>query len=212
MQREGSSRGIEIVTAIMLGLASVVTALGAWQAAQWTRVADEFAGDASDARDVSVSQAVAANNSLRIDQEASAQALAYFQLEQSASAFEDVLFYQFSRTSALARTTSGFADAWEAWAAGGFDPAANPLEDADYLVQRDGLGASYAQAAVVMNEASKTMKAKAGVLAQAALIYSLSLFLLGISSLNRLRAVRGGIVALGIAVFIGGLVISSMAL
>ena len=211
MERERSSRGVEIVTAVMLGLASVVTALGAWQAAQWNRVADEFASDASDARDVSVSQSVSSDYALRVDQEASAQALAYFQLAQAATTDEERLFYQFSQTSALARTTPGFAETWLAWSENGFDPTTNPLQDSDYLVARDGTGDSYSQAAAVLSDASKTMKAKSGVLAQAALIYALALFLLGISGVNRLRAVRGAIVALGVAVFIGGLVLASTA-
>ncbi len=72
MEKSSPERTIAIVTAVMLGLVSVVTALGAWQAAVWNGIADEYAEDASDAQDVSINQGVLANYSLRLDQQTSA--------------------------------------------------------------------------------------------------------------------------------------------
>lgn len=211
MKSDPTSRGIEIVTAVMLGLASVVTALGAWQAGQWTAIADEYKNDASDARDVSIIQSVASGNSLRVDQEASAQAMAYRQLAEQATDETVRMFYEFSVTSALSRSTGGFADAWEDWAAGGFQSADNPLTDPQYLVGRDGSADSYAFTSTVLGSASSAMKDRAAILAQASLVYALALFLFGISGVNRLREVRGGVVGLGVAIFVGGLVLASTA-
>lgn len=211
MKRDPTSRGIEIVTAVMLGLASVVTALGAWQAGQWNAVADEYKSDASDARDVSIIQAVASGNALRVDQEASAQAIAYRQLAEQATDETIRMFYDFSVESALSRSTGGFADAWKEWAAGGFQQADNPLADPSYLVGRDGSADSYAFTSTVLASASSAMKDKSAILAQASLIYALALFLFGISGVNKLREVRGAVVGLGIAIFVGGLVLASTA-
>jgi hypothetical protein len=160
---------------------------------------------------VSVIQSVASSNALRVDQEASAQAMAYDQLAKQTTDETERLFYEFSRTSALSRSTGTFSVAWEEWAAAGFPAAENPLNDPAYLVGRDGPADSYLYTSTVLNSASRSMKERSGILAQAALIYTLALFLFGISGVNRLREVRGAVVALGVAIFVGGLVLASTA-
>ena len=55
------------------------------------------------------------------------------------------------------------------------------------------------------------MKTKSGVIARAALVHALALFLFGISSIGRLRPIRYAILTLGAAAFAGGLLLWIMA-
>ena len=64
---ERPTRALDVITAVMLGLVSVVTALGAWQAATWDVRSQEYERDAGDARDVSVNQSVQADYAARLD-------------------------------------------------------------------------------------------------------------------------------------------------
>ena len=195
----------------MLGLASIVTALGAWQASVWNGAADEFSSDSSDARDVSVNQAVFADYARRVDQQSSAEALSFHALAEQTTDPTEQLYYQTQQATTLAKTTQGFTEAWTAWADGGFTSAANPLDDPSYVVARDGAFTSYGYTSTVLGDAGGVLKGRSGFLTQAALIYTLSLFLFGISGVNRLRAVRGTVVGLGVAVFLGGILLASTA-
>jgi hypothetical protein len=210
MSAAESSIRIEVVTAVMLGLVSVVTALGAWYAGTLSGVADEFGDDSNDARDVSVNQSVLADYSLRIDQEASLNAVRYAEAKPGADDLE-TLFYDIRIQTQLGRTTPGFAEAWFEWSAAGFPDDSSPLEDPDYIVAREKVPDSYSYVSRVLGDAKAVVSTRAGVLGQAALIQALALFLFGISGVNRLRPVRVGIVALGVGVFLAGLVLASTA-
>lgn len=207
MEKSSPERTIAIVTAVMLGLVSVVTALGAWQAAVWNGIADEYAEDASDAQDVSINQGVLANYSLRLDQQTSAATAPYWFQLQSADEFE-TLYLEFAIRAQLARTTPGFADAWLEWADSDFVVEENPLVDPVYNAELRKSPDSYAYASSVLARAGEAQEARSGILAQAALIQALALFLFGISGVNRLRSVRIGVLALGVAVFLGGLALA----
>ena len=199
-----ANRSLDIITGLMLGLVAVVTALGAWQASAWDVSADEFERDAGDARDVSINQSVGADYAARTDLEASAAARELAaQRENEPNELGQVLIDN-KILATLSSTTPGFADAWLAWQRSGFDTAAAAIDDPNYLVARDGNYQSYGVAAGVREGLSNVLKDRSGVLAQAALIQALALFLIGIAGVNRARGVRIGILALGGAVFIGG--------
>lgn len=210
MAQQRSGRRIEIVTAVMLGLVSVVTALGTWQASVWNDIAEEFGDDSSDARDVSVSQSVLADYEQRIDQQVSLEAARIEALKGSGDSNLDLL-YDIRISTQLGRATPGFQEAWRAWADADFDPALNPALDPDYLVARESVPDSYAYASRLLGEAGSTVKARSGIFAQAALVQALALFLFGISTVNRLRPVRAGVLGLGITVFLSGLVLATTA-
>jgi hypothetical protein len=203
-----TNRSLDIITGLMLGLVAVVTALGAWQASAWDAGADEFERDAGDARDVSINQSVGADYAARTDLEASATARELAaQREQEPDELGQLLIDN-KILATLASTTPGFADAWLAWQRTNFDPAAAAIDDPDYLAGRDGNYQSYGVAAGVLDGLSNVLKDRSGVLAQAALIQALALFLIGIAGVNRARGVRIGILALGGVVFIGGVLLA----
>lgn len=210
MKKAQSSRELEIVTAVMLGLVSVVTALGAWQAAVWNSIADEYAEDAADARDVSISQTVLADYALRLDTESSANAARYQDLVAGVDPQADALNLIKVQTQ-LARTTPGLAQSWEEWSASGFAAEENPIADPAYIVELRKLPDSYAYVSQALSTAADTQHSKSGILAQASLVQALALFLFGIAGVNRLVPVRAGVLALGIAVFLGGLAFAATA-
>lgn len=207
MPRAHPTRPFEIVTAVMLGLVSIVTALGAWQASVWNTQATELAGHSGDARDVSVSQAVLADYSRRVDSRASLNAQRFEILRQASTGLEQLL-YQSRIDIELGKATSGFDEVWRQWAAAGFPADADPLDDAGYTIARDRATLSYGYVSRVAAQLASSVSAKSGILAQAALIQALALFVFGISGLNRNVAVRAGVLGLGIAVFLAGLALA----
>ena len=199
-----------MLTAVMLGLVSVTTALGAWQASVWNAQASELGEDSGDARDVSVSQAVLADYARRGDLESSLAARRADAQLESAEGLESLL-YETRITIELAKATPGFGDAWREWQAAGFPAEADPIDDQDYLLDRDGAYQTYAYASSVAGDLASRVGAKSGILAQAALIQALALFVFGISGVNKLASVRAGVLGLGIVVFIAGIALAATA-
>lgn len=205
---ERTSRRLDVATAVMLGLVSVVTAVGAFQAAAWETRSQEFERDSGDARDVSVNQAVLADANTRADLEAATTAAA---LWQQLEVTDDILErggLENRIQAALVSTTPGFSESWVRWQEGGFDPLARPTDDPDYQVLRDGLHQSYAVAGDELDRLSNELEDRAGVLAQASLIQALALFLLGIAGVNNVIFVRIGMLGLGTVAFIVGLLVA----
>lgn len=205
---ERTSRRLDVATAVMLGLVSVVTAVGAFQAAAWETRSQELERDSGDARDVSVNQAVLANANTRADLEAATTAAVLWeQREASDDLFERAGLENRIR-AVLVATTPGFSDSWVQWQESGFDPLARPTDDPDYLVLRDGLHQSYAVAGDELDRLSNEFEDRAGVLAQASLIQALALFLFGIAGVNNVIFVRLGMLGLGTVAFIVGLIVA----
>ena len=205
---ERPSRALDVITAIMLGLVSVVTALGAWQAAAWDGRAQEFGRDAGDARDVSVNQSVQADYAARTDLEASLAARAIADRREGQIDPLELALIDNEIQATLSSTTPGFSDAWYLWQSGGFDPTSAPVDDPDYLAGRDGFYQSYGVAGFVLDDLSHQLQTRSSVLAQAALVQALALFLIGIAGVNRVGAVRVVILALGAVVFLVGIVVA----
>ncbi len=210
MQNEVPGRRIEILTAIMLGLVSVVTAVGAWQAAVWTSDSDRYEQKSRDARDQSITQSVIADYARRADRDASANAAQYYPSTKSTDPVE-ASFAELQLKTALGRTTLGFPEAWDAWAASGFDAAHDAMLNPDYVISRDKETLSAAYTSTVAIGISDTLRNKAERMAQAALVQAVALFLLGIAGVNRNQTVRMWILALGVLVFIIGVAVATAA-
>lgn len=198
---------LDVLTAVMLGVVSLATALGAWQASAWNTTADELTRDAHDALDVSVNLAVLGEYARRFDTEASAAATRWAQDRDAAT--DPLLYtvYDLRVQTRLGSTTPGFQEAWLAWWAAGQPAELDPLQDSAYLLQRDGPTVTYAQVSRDLSAAADSLKARSGLIARAALVHALALFLFGISSIGRLQSIRVAILALGVTAFAGGLVL-----
>lgn len=205
---ERTSRRLDVATAVMLGLVSVVTALGAFQAAAWETRAQEFERDSGDARDVSVNQAVLADAYTRADLEAATTAAVLWQQREATDDLFERVGLENRIRAVLVATTPGFSESWVRWQEGGFDPLARPTDDPDYQVIRDGRHQSYAVAGDELERLSNELEDRAGVLAQASLIQALALFLFGIAGVNKVLFVRIGMIGLGGVAFLAGILVA----
>lgn len=206
-----ASRALDVLTAILLGVVSVTTALGAWQAGTWSTQADDFGASSSDARDVSIAETVAWQYDNRLDAGVVLQARKYALLEDAANASGDFVAAAFSNVMVgnyLGRVvTDGMPDAFAKWRADGFPADDTPTSDPVYLVNLRGDSDSYLLASTLAAHFKDAFRAKAGIFTQAALIDALALFLLGVAGINRLRSARFATLVLGGVVYFASLVL-----
>ncbi|MCY7411464.1 MAG: hypothetical protein LH471_00210 [Salinibacterium sp.] len=210
MENGSSSRGLDVATGVMLGVISVTTALGAWQAAVWTLDAEQYLSDSADARSVSVNQAVLADYNRRLDLESTVDARRFRELANLSEPAE-ALILEFKVQAEIGLATPSLAEAWGAWAEAGFSDAQNPVDDPLYLAELVKRPDSYAYASTVMAGASELRRAQSGVLAQAALIQALALFLFGIAGVNRQQSVRSWVIVFGTVAFLAGVALAATA-
>jgi hypothetical protein len=205
------SRGLDVLTAILLGLVSLTTALGAWQADTWSRQADDYGESSADARDATITRGVDWQYTLRLDTGNILQARKYAVLQDQATAADDYRAAAYSETMVgnyLGRLVNnrGLAEAFESWREHGFPATESPLDQPLYLVDLRGESDSYAMVSSLAGGFKDALKAKAGTFTQAALVNALALFLLGVAGINRLRAARFATLVLGAVAYLASLV------
>ena len=199
-----------MLTAIMLGIVSLTTALGAWQAGTWSAQADVFGEISSDARDVSITRTVAWQADNRLDAANVLQARKWALREDEAKASGDFVAEAFTGTMVAnyrGRLFTGLDVAFDEWREDGFPADEAPTNDPVYLANLRGGSDAYALVSVMAGDFKNALQDKADVFAQAALIDALALFLLGVAGINRLRAARFATLALGGVVYIASLVL-----
>ncbi|CAN5325422.1 hypothetical protein BH11ACT3_BH11ACT3_04070 [soil metagenome] len=203
------------MTAILLGLVSFTTALGAWQAATWSADADEYALNSDDARDASIIRGVAWQADNRRDNGSILEARKYALLEDQAIAAQnaqDAAFYNVLVGNELGRiVTEGLPQAFTTWRADGFPTDESPITDPIYLANLRGDTDAYVIASQIAGDAKDALEEKARIFAQAALIDALALFLFGVAGINRLRAARFATLALGLAAYVASLLLMATA-
>lgn len=211
------SLGLDLLTAILLGVVSLTTALGAWQASTWTRQAADYGESSSDARDAAVIRGVSWQYDYRQDTASMLNARKYALLEDAAAADGDIVGQAYNSVMVgnhLGRIVSNqdrMAEEFAEWRAAGFPVDANPTTKPEYLVALRGDADSYTIAAAIAGEFKSTLEAKAGIFVQAALINALALFLLGVAGINRLRSARLVTLVLGGVAYLASLAMMATA-
>ena len=198
----------------MLGIVSLTTALGAWQAGTWSAQADALGESSSDARDVSISQTVAWQADIRLDSANVLQARKWALREDAAKASGDFVEEAFTATMVgnyRGRLSIGLDVAFDGWREDGFPATESPTNDPVYLAELRGDADAYALVSVLAGDFKNALQDKADIFAQAALIDALALFLLGVAGINRLRAARFATLALGGVVYLASLVLMATA-
>jgi hypothetical protein len=207
-------RGLEIATAIALGVVSLMTALGVLQASLWNASADRFASDSADARDQSISISVVAQLRQRADLSAILEARPFAERYDAALAAGDLdtaldVFGDLgTKVSTVYLLPEGSFDAW--WEAG-FPDDARPTDSPEYLVALYGPVDALTVTSKELGENASALKAKSGLFGQASLVLALALFLFGVAGINRLRTTRYVTLAMGSIVFVFGLFLMSTA-
>jgi hypothetical protein len=211
MRNEARLRSmLEIATAILLGLVSVATAAGAYQASEWSQQAGAYAATAGQLRDASLSTNIASLLASYDDGDRIAQALAIeFDLQNGAAdggalrARQEVL---------LAAGSPGLEEAWDEWIANGYSDEYYPLVASDLVSAQ--LAPTYAanRASAVAYHASDQIGARGLLITVASAIFALALLLLGVSGANASIKVALALAIGGAAAFVGGVVVSVFAI
>ncbi|MBX3194560.1 MAG: hypothetical protein KF727_05600 [Microbacteriaceae bacterium] len=210
------SVALGVLTAILLGIVSLTTALGAWQASTWSRQAAWYGDSSSDARDAAIIRGVAWQYDSRLDTESILEARRYALLQDEATASDDYLaaaYYETMVSNQLGRIVSdaGLQSSFQTWRKDGFPADENPTSNPLYLVQLRGDADAYTIASAVAGSFKDALEAKATVFTQASLINALALFLLGVAGINRLRTARFVCLAMGTFAFLVTLVMMATA-
>jgi hypothetical protein len=201
---------LEIATAILLGLVSVATAAGAYQASEWSRQSGGYAGVAQQLRDESLSSNIASQLSSSDDGERVADAIS-IELDISHGAVEvDELRDQ--QRAVLEGGSPGLADSWDAWVASGYTDEAYPLTAQSFFSTQ--LAPTYGanRASAVAYGLSDQIGARGLLITVASAIFALALLLLGVSGANASLKVALGLAIGGAAAFVAGVVVSVFAI
>ena len=200
---------LELVTAILLGLVSVATAFGAYQATVWMREASDLASVSEQLRSRNLTETLTTQLTLQDD---SRRVVEAFTLQTDVildpARAEEVAARQ---GQLLAAASPALQRAWVPWAESGFGPELIPLADADYGVSLYAVPQSLQYASFVADGMVDRISERADRLAGAAIVFALSLFVLGVGGI--LRSFRGALALAitGAVLLVIGLIVTATA-
>lgn len=214
METRIGGRGLEIATAIALGVVSLVTALGVLQASVWNDRASLLASDSADARDQSIAIGVISQLQQRQDGSALLEGRLLSHRQDAAITAGDVELAFDLQTDIASAIGTAFElppGSFDAWREAGFPDDARPTESPEYLVQTRGEADALILASQELGDQAKRLTAQAATFGQASLVHALALFLFGVAGINRLRSARYVTLGMGAMVFVFGLFLMSTA-
>jgi hypothetical protein len=192
---------VEIVAAILLSLATVLSAWGAYQATRWSgEQANDYARSAA-LRTEGATHGTAASRQIQID-------VATFLAWADAAEQKDTRLADFLKT----RFRAEFKPAFDAWAASGTVdaaglPAGTPFEQPAYkLAEQAVADARAAEADLALLDAQKANQISDNFVLTAVLFASV-LFFAGIAARFRPQWIRWALLCVALAVFAMGLVV-----
>lgn len=188
-----SRRAVEIVTAIMLGLVSISTAIGVHQASALAGQAQGLSSVAQQARDRSLTLSLTGQLVLTDDVDKVARALSIdsemvFFPEQA----DELLLRQ---ETIIASASVPLEDAWDAWVESGYAEEANPISTAAYETALFSGAHSQKYVNAVAQDAADRVAARAFQMVLASVAFAVALLLLGVSGV--LAATRPAIIFAG---------------
>jgi hypothetical protein len=209
-RREDRARGaLEIITAVLLGLVSVATAVGAYQAGQWGQQSAELASVSQQLRDRNLAMFLESSNNSRDDTARLFDALALqgeiiLYPEREAELVEE-------QNVIMASATKPFADSFFAWRAAGYPVDQPPQLSPEYRALTFAPTQSYNVVSAVADRAADALEDRSYRMTIVSVVFAGALLLLGIAgSSSRLRVsavtAGGGAVAflVGVAIVIFG--------
>lgn len=199
-----SARGIlEVVTAILLGLVSVTTSVGAFQAAGLSSLAAEHNGISQQLRDRNLTAIVSAELVLRDDSAKLFDALA---LSSEAVVFPERIEEIFALQEFIVSTASpAFVEAWQAWADSGFGEELIPIGSPAYQEALFAQAHSMQYISAVTDRIAAGYEHKAGGLTIASVLFALALFLLGVGGVMRSWLVALVLAGTAAAIYLAGI-------
>lgn len=201
---------LEIVTAVLLGLVSVATAVGAYQASEWARQSGGYASIAGQLRDASLSTNIASQLASLDDGERIFDALAIeFDIMDGAADVEELRERQ---EVILDGGSPGLTDEWTRFVESGYAQDSYPTTSTTFVA--DMLAPTYGanQASAVAYDLSEQIGGRSLLVTIASVVFALALLLLGVSGANQSLKVAFGLAVGGAAAFLVGIVISVLAM
>lgn len=197
---------LEIVTAILLGLVSVASAFGAYQATVWSMQAAELSSVSLELRNRNLTSALTSQLILKDDGAKVIEALslgaeAAVHPEQAAQLLAE-------RDRVIASASPEVGVAWQAWVESGFAVELAPLQNPEYEATLFAEPHSMRDVSFVVEDSAKHLRAKSELITVAAVIFAISLFLLGIAGVNSATRVAFWLVAGGFVAFLVGSVVT----
>ncbi len=207
---ESRTRGVlEIVTAILLGLVSVATAFGAYQAGQWGQEASSIAGASQQLRDRNLALFLERENMAADDFERlfdalglNAEATFYPERAEAALAEQEVV---------IAAASPALVDAWAAWEECGFCEQQAPITSPKYEADMYAEPQSYNLVSAEAYKSAQHLLQRSYTMTIVSVVFAIALLLLGVAGVSsRLRVsaltTGGGALAflIGVAIVIFG--------
>lgn len=200
---------LEIGTAVLLGLVSVATATGAYQASEWSHQSGHYAAVAGQLRDASLASYIASDLAGFDDGERLFDALELeFEIIEGAENVDELRAQQ---QVILGAATPGVAEEWTAWVESGYQDALFPTQSVAYAAEVFAPTFGSNQASTVAYEISDAVGDRSLQITVAAVIFAIALLLLGVSGANASLKVAFGLALGGAGAFAIGVVVSIFA-
>ncbi|MGB3909736.1 MAG: hypothetical protein WBL06_04630 [Pseudolysinimonas sp.] len=210
MAEERMRAALEIATAILLGLVSVATAFGAYQASEWSQQAGRYESIAGQLRDVSLSGFIASDLAAFDDGERIFAALD-LEFEIITGTATDVEGIRDQQDAILSAATPGVLDDWHEFLEGGYQADDLPTQSSQYAAVVFAPTYSANAASTVAFEIAESLDARSLQQTIAAVVFALSLLLLGVAGTNASIKVSFALTLGGAGAFAVGVVISALA-
>lgn len=204
--RDDRARGaLEIVTAILLGLVSVATAVGAYQAGQWGQESNDLASVSQQMRDRNLALFLETQNTSRDDGERLFDALAlYAEMEFYPERTEALMEEQ---DVVMGAASKPLADQFDAWRDAGYPLDDEPLLSPEYEAQMFAPGQSYNVASVVAYRASEVLEERSYRMTIVSVVFAMALLLLGVAGVSTRLEVSALLTGGGALAFLVGVAI-----
>ena len=201
--RTERARGvIEVVTAILLGLVSVATAIGAYQAGVWAQEANVLASASQQLRDRNLSlflesEIISGDDSQKMFDALGLLAEMTFYPERTEELTAEQQLVLDSASPAL-------ADAWQPWVDSGYSQELIPMSTPEYQAMTFAPGQSYNLISAVAYRASEALVDRSYVMTIVSVIFAFALLLLGISGASSRLDVSAIMTGGGAVAFLAG--------
>ena len=207
---ESRTRGVlEIVTAILLGLVSVATAFGAYQAGQWGQEAADIAGASQQMRDRNLAlfletEIISGDDTERLFDALALNSEAVFYPERTEALMAE-------RDVVIAAASPALVDAWEVWEACDYCLDQIPLNAPQYQADMFAPAQSYNLVSAEAFKSAEHLLQRSYTMTIVSVVFAIALLLLGVAGVSsRLRVsaltTGGGALAflVGVAIVIFG--------
>lgn len=200
---------LEIATAILLGLVSVATAAGAYQASEWAQQSGAYAAVAGQLRDASLATSIATQLSGFDDGERISDALAIeFDIMGGVDNVDELRAQQ---TVLLDGGSPGLTAEWYRWIESGYADDSYPLTSDMFIAEQLAPTFGANRASAVAYQLSDDIGSRSLLITVASAIFALALLLLGVAGANQSLKVSFVLALGGAGAFVVGAVISVLA-